>query len=548
MLAALLAVGPLAAQNPADLPRMTGSVELSLVNLDVVVTGKDGKPIHGLTAADFEVVHGGKPVAITNFREEGAPEALPPAGALVTPTPPAPTPAPEAPPAPVPSIGEQPRPKRHVVLFLDRLALPDPKERQEVFDALKGLLRKGLQPGDEAMIVTWQRAIRTVHPFTGDLAKLELALDAAAGAMVRPGEELAEIEKLAADDAWFESTGVGDSTMSRSLDAMQAFQEIKGKMAAMKGLIGMMTGMEGRKALVLVSRRLSRMAGAEFGDRGVDTRNLIDALTEAANAGGVTLHTIYAAAFEAELPSAAGSRNLNPRLNSPSAVSRVQAAWSNEMATLSMLAERTGGVLASSTKEASVFAGQVAEDLGSWYSLGYPAPGGAKVADVSVKVKRPGATVRTRHSVVEKKPEEQMKDRVLANLFRWDQNARLPIAVLVKPATVVKKGKVRTPIEIQIPLGRLVLLPTSRGAKGAVSIFVVSAGPRGEFSDVVRDRREVEVAAADLETAKGSYVTYQIDVDTPTAETKISIGVYDEVGREAGFRVVTRVASEKTRR
>src|SRR5512133_2174097 len=63
----LPAAGP--AQVPPELPRATGSVELSLVNVDVVVTGKDGRPVEGLAASDFTVLHGKKPVAITNFRE-----------------------------------------------------------------------------------------------------------------------------------------------------------------------------------------------------------------------------------------------------------------------------------------------------------------------------------------------------------------------------------------------------------------------------------------------------------------------------------------------
>ncbi|HKO55310.1 MAG TPA: VWA domain-containing protein, partial [Thermoanaerobaculia bacterium] len=46
-----------AAQREPQLPRISGMmIEVSLVNLDVVVTDKQGRRIHGLTADDFEVL------------------------------------------------------------------------------------------------------------------------------------------------------------------------------------------------------------------------------------------------------------------------------------------------------------------------------------------------------------------------------------------------------------------------------------------------------------------------------------------------------------
>ena len=75
--AAVLNVGfPTAQAAPPSPPRTTASVELSLTNLDVVVTDAKGNPVHGLVATDFEVLHDGRPVELTNFSEirlEGAP-------------------------------------------------------------------------------------------------------------------------------------------------------------------------------------------------------------------------------------------------------------------------------------------------------------------------------------------------------------------------------------------------------------------------------------------------------------------------------------------
>ena len=205
ILVALLLQGAAAGETPPELPRVTSSTELSLVNLDVVVTGKDGRPVAGLSASDFEVTHGGRPVAVTNFREERpaprgeAPaEPRPPVPAGEAPPPRATPAAPDAPGVPgVPEAPDAYRSKRHVVLFVDRLALPDPKERREVFSSLKALLRRSIGPGDEAMVVSWQRSVRTVHPFTGDLEALDRAVDAVAASAIRVAGEETEIERLA---------------------------------------------------------------------------------------------------------------------------------------------------------------------------------------------------------------------------------------------------------------------------------------------------------------------------------------------------------------
>jgi VWFA-related protein len=422
-------------------------------------------------------------------------------------------------------------------VFVDRLSLPDARERREFFQALKGLLKKALGPGDEAMVVEWDRGVRTVHPFTSDQKELQRSLEVAARGAVRLTGEDAEVERLAADDAWYQVAGVGDSGLSREMDAQQVYLEVKGKTAALKGLIGIMAGMEGRKALVIASRRLSRQAGYEFG-AAIDTRSLLESVATAANSAGVTLHTIYSAAWEFESSTAATSRNLNPAFNGPRNAGLSQANWNNEMASLTYLSDMTGGISVGSTMEAGLFADRVAADLESSYSLGDPVPEGArKAAGVSVRVRAPGATVRTRRSILEKSPVEQMSDRVLANLFRPDTGARLPIAVIV--GVPDRSGKrIRTRVEIRVPLDRLALLPAAGGEKGAFSVFVVSAEPGGAFSEVVRQRKEFQVPARPAGDGKGAFVAYTLEVETRSAQARISIGVWDEVGRDAGFRLV----------
>src|SRR5450432_168862 len=67
LLAAFLAVAPLTAQT--QLPRLGETIDVSIVNVDVIVTDRRGNHIRGLTAADFEIRDNGVPQPITNFAE-----------------------------------------------------------------------------------------------------------------------------------------------------------------------------------------------------------------------------------------------------------------------------------------------------------------------------------------------------------------------------------------------------------------------------------------------------------------------------------------------
>ena len=67
---------PLAAQAPARDDSFGEEIQVNVVNLDVFVSDKQGKPLEGLQASDFTVTEDGKPVKITNFyREKHQPAA-----------------------------------------------------------------------------------------------------------------------------------------------------------------------------------------------------------------------------------------------------------------------------------------------------------------------------------------------------------------------------------------------------------------------------------------------------------------------------------------
>ncbi|HMM35167.1 MAG TPA: VWA domain-containing protein [Thermoanaerobaculia bacterium] len=545
LLAALLSSAAPAAEPPAAPPRAAASVEVSLFNLDVVVTDPSGARVRGLKAEDFEVRHDGKVVPVSNFSEIRA-------GAT--------TPGREPEPgAAAPSTA--PRPPRRIVLFLDRLYIPDAVRRAELFDALSRLLEVSIEEGDEAMVVTWNRSIRTVLPFTGDVELLAATLRGIERQSGRIAPEKADQDLLRESDQWFTSlaadprigTDFGGFMPSAELAAQQAFFEMKAKTAALKGLAATLGGMDGRKVLVFVSHRFSRYAGLEFllkdrtgaealGDprtRQFDSKRLLEEVARAANANGVTLNGVFPAELDSAMPTADRPISTAPGISDQALGGKERIVLDNELEALSFVAEKTGGVAAVGAGNVDRFVDRVASDLESWYSIGYPAPPGAgRSVPVSVKVKGRKLDVRVRSSLVEKSTAEQMADRVLAHLFQPDGRARIPISATASPVPS-QDGKYRIRVEVQIPIASLALLPTAKGAQGAFSVLVASVAAAGDFSEVSRRSQAFEIPAAELETAKAGHYTYELEIVAAGPDARICVGVWDEKGSDAGFAVVT---------
>ena len=199
---ALLLPGAGRAQKPPDPPRVAGAVETSILELDAVVTDKGGRPVSGLRASDFEVKIGGKTVPIENFYERrtapGRRRRIRHARTRGS--------RPRCRRRPRPGCR---RPPRHLVLFLDRLYLWDKWKSDAAFDALRDVLHRMVaEPGDDAMIVTWDRAVGAVIPFTSDLADLERLLEKERMRSRQPDPEETTIRKLEDEAKWFATNPV----------------------------------------------------------------------------------------------------------------------------------------------------------------------------------------------------------------------------------------------------------------------------------------------------------------------------------------------------
>jgi len=271
-----------------------------------------------------------------------------------------------------------------------------------------------------------------------------------------------------------------------------------------------------------------------------NARALVEGVAAAANANGVTLYPVYPAGWQDDGGISAANRpSANPQINSAVSGARGDLILMNETVALETLADSTGGRRAVGSREIGDLVPRILSDLDFSYSIGVAAAFGKPGCNVAVDVKTKDRrlVVRARRSVVEKSPETRIKDRVLSNLFRPDTSSRLGIS-LAKTAPATKKGKTTLSLPILVPIGALALVPSAVGESGAFSVFVASAGADGTFSDVTQQRRPFEIKRSELAQAKAGHFTYEVPLVLGSPEARVSIGVFDEIGRDAGFLLV----------
>ena len=547
MFASLFAA-TLAAQTPQpqpELPKLTETIDVRVINVDVVVTDKKGKPITGLTKDDFELFENGVPKAISNFYEVEGPKALNIAiapGGTVT-----------------PAVQKEEIPenlRRRVIFYIDNLSLM-PFNRNRVFKEMKDFAKNTLRPGDEAMIATFNRSMKIRMPFTRDASAIQTTLDTIAGesAMgVSNKSEARDVQKRIQDAQNYDEALSTARTYAESVN-----HDLRQSVDSLTGLMTTLAGVEGKKILVLTTEGFQMQPGREMfylidevgREKGwqagstllegmsFDAGSQIQSVAKTANANGITMYAIHAGGL------GAANEGMLAEMDRPTPYTVTQAAVSNSTESLQLIAEMTGGLASINTNNFAQAFRNIQRDLESYYSIGYRA--GTQRVDrqrnLDVRIKNKNYIVRNRQTFVEKSTFAEMNDRVIANLLYKTKANEL--SILVKVGSPVRADDLfKVPVEIQIPMESLTLLPQGESYMGGFSVYVAVANKDGDMSDVARQSHQVRVPSSDYGKIKGKYYTYSLDLLMEPGPGKISVGVVDDVSNTTGFDRVPVIAAD----
>ncbi|MBK5259167.1 MAG: VWA domain-containing protein [Thermoanaerobaculia bacterium] len=547
-LAATLALTPAYAQQPpaGDLPKLVENIDVRVINIDVVVTDRKGNPVTGLKRTDFEVFENKVPKPISNFFavEGGKP--------IATEDDPVPAPSSAATPAPRVNRREEvpEQMKRRIIFYIDNLSLA-PFNRNRVFQTMKGFVRTTMRPGDEAMIVTFNRSMKIRVPFTKDVTQINQTFDGIAGESALGGSNRSERKQV--EDRIRDARSYDEAVGTARTYASSVEHDLRQSATSINGLMSTLAGVPGKKILVLTTEGFPMQPGREvfqyieeigrekqwnatgtlLEGMAYNSTNVIQSIARAANANGITLYPIHAAGLT-------GGAEFSAEYSAPTAASVSMAATTNTTESVQLMADMTGGLASTQTNNFADAFKRIQRDLDSYYSLGYRAStervDRQRYVSVRLKNNKNGYVVRNRQTFVEKSTFAEMNDRVIANLFYRTKANDLNIIVRTGAPHAVEDGLYQVPVEIQIPMDNLTLLPQGETEHvGGFEVYVAVADKNGDMSDVSRRSHTLRVAKEDAARAKGKFYTYSLDLLMEKGLNKISVGVVDSISNTNGF-------------
>jgi VWFA-related protein len=413
VLLALLPAGALSQAAPPG-PPSEGTITLppvgaELVQIDVVVTERNGEAVRSLRPEDFEVLEDGKRQRVTHFRDgRGRPQ---PVAAEVAPAPSTPA----ATPTPTPVLDDVGG--RYVVLAVDDLHI-QPGNLVHAKKAFRRFAQEQVGEDDLVAVVTTSGALGHFHPFTRPGVALERAIDrltpraeqdAGLGGFIHMSAYQAELiergdpdaMRLAVQEILQTQPGMTESMAATQAEATarsivaQTVHRSKATMGTLEDVVRSLAPLEGRKVVVLASDGFLVGLGTRS-TQAYDLRKVVDAATRA----GVVVYGLDTRGLVGMTSMDASSR-VTPVMAAPGLRESVERM--SEMAmrdAMHSLAEDTGGFLVASTNDLASGLRKIVADNDFYYVLAYEPSNSArngKFRRIEVKVPgRRGLRIRTR--------------------------------------------------------------------------------------------------------------------------------------------------------
>lgn len=552
------------------------TTDVSVVNVDVVVTDRDGRPVSGLGREDFELLLDGAAVAISNFYAvEG--------GQVLRATP-AEAPAAEAAAPEEPEAQEEER-RLYLGVFIDNPNITS-NHRARIFSRLRELL---LAHHREDVHVTLAAPAATaaglevvgssdvphevfaaldelegetvaINVLEQDLRQIVRELEAIPleGGLSFAGFKGKGLDAVDKDDT-DEATDTAEQLTALAIETLlpqirsysqRKFDQVRQSLSSLERMVDLLAGLPGRKALLYVSDGLPMRSGealfesyahrlqaiqsstggygavsAESEVARYDASQLFSDLMARSNGARVSFYTLDAG------PPAAAQRGSAEAGTAVHLAGFEAVGEGNRQSSLSFMAQETGGRVALGNAALENVLEGIFNDFDNHYSLGFIAT--EKTADRSkkleVRVLREGLTVRHRNAWRPRTPAQRMAENTLAALLKEDHKNPLGIVLEAREPTLDEGGNVVVPLLVEIPLGRLVLLPEETEHQARVSLYVAARDERGRMSEVARHLCPIRVPNSEILVALGRSMVCGVRLALRTGRQTVAVVVHDEI-------------------
>lgn len=557
-----VAAGDVAAGESSGPETFTGVVDVRVVNVDVFVTDRTGRHVPGLTREFFELIVDGNPMAISNFYYE--------VGGQARQAVPAPASRPDSARASAQEPGfmliEEAQAtegrRNHVVILIDHSRL-GAANRKRAFEALREAVAK-LDPADLIAVVGIRESLSFYSDFLFDREAIGKILDVQSRVSFKTSVNEIERRQIFDELTRGQSGGILARTSLADLQGLRTRIQAYAAEEFARGIrtfqhieavLSTLSGVPGRKVLLYVGEGIptqpgegmyvewrNRFGGPEAGMRHYDfnsnyTQEIgrfdlsepMDAIAQVANRVGVTLYAIDAEGNHGGAIRAA--------LTEQGATSEtVSVIDENFRQPLEYTTRATGGRLLQSSGQLTEQLGTVFDDFDNFYSLGFVVPDGWRPgSEHEIRVKVPEGRrllVRHRESVRLPNPDEREAGATVAALLY--QTLANPLEIRANPESKTpprEDGTSVLPVRLEIPVGRLELVPSGETHSASLSIYVSIKGEDGNPGKVQKVPFHLNIPNDKVDEARGQAAHYTLPLVVRPGDRQVAISVRDDTDR-----------------
>ena len=529
------------------------SIDVRVINVEVVVTDKDGNRVTDLAPEDFRLSVDKRPTDINYFYEvhdgevHAVPEAEPADGEKK------PKKQPQAP-SSSRQLGE--KVATNYLVFIDEY-FGQPSHRNLILDQIETDLAD-LEPQDRiAMVAFTGTKIEKLLDWTHSPDDFARAVEQARG---RPAHRVLAERKAT---GLVEGGQIGGAESDAAHIAMKWWAERL--RTAYRGVATTLRGYSrtpGRKALLLLSGGwpydVPAANGVSFRSKFWDTRKELREIADIANQTGFTIYSVDLPGTETRFDTADTNdpHPLDPATDAAFNIASDQGASLEPLAdpeapigeqvldfnqqrfnragqelenesSLLILAEETGGQAMLNQKRMNAFS-TANTDTRSYYSLGFhfSHQGDDKYHKIQVEVDRPDVTVRARQGFTDVSRDSEI-DWVVESSLMLDHQSGLPRleAQLGEPTP---KGRrwLEVPFAIAIPLQQIAVVPHNDGGRTLLELRIAALSEKGERSEITQLPLELDLEPAMMNMA---YIRYDAAMRVRSQKQDLVLTLYDRL-------------------
>ena len=543
LLAALAPATAVAQQPPANQQPPQSvfgeQIDVRVVNVEVVVTDKQGNRVAGFTPQDFRLKVDGKVVPIEYFNEVRGGSAIALAEAPASTIKGLPSLAPGSP------VGTS------YLVFIDDFFSLAPR-RNEVLRSLKDQLSR-LGPDDRMAIVAFNGGgIEMLSSWSNSVRQLGAAIEKAIGEPAQGLTRIAELRSFESSRRLISGAPSFDAGPRQAFAQRLDIEELEyaDRLAAQtERVVGAATSTlrgfaspPGRKVMLLLAGGWP-FSPADFVvnnpnrpilDRDIPRGDeIFRPLADTANRLGYTIYPL-------DVPGVESGSSADASLASPS-VTGLNVREQEHEASLQWVAQQTGGraLLNSLSREAL---NTVESDTRSYYWLGFTPSwqGNDKRHKVEVDVTHPGFKVRAREDFLDLSRKGEVSMQVESAMLFGNAPDALPLPMKLGPAAITGRREMEVPVTLAIPADAITFVPVNGkytaelelrisavdagGARAPVPVipFTVTTATQPKAGTAVRYETKLKLrrmihhlTVAVFDPLSGKILTAQTDVAPP---------------------------------